>query len=438
MHPFNTESKHLMLHYRNRLNRKRFDMSHFRRSKALFIILILFIFYAPSVISESIDGNASSIRQQNAPVHLHFFWSHRCPHCLEAKPVVEAMAETYSWLQLHSYDLLNNRDHVNRYIEMSGQLGMDANSVPGFIFCDQMMVGFSRDELEKRLMACHKNLTYTEEAFELPVLGKVHYRDFSLPVFTLIIAALDAFNPCAFFVLFFLLSLIVHQRSRMRIAAIGGTFVLFSGLMYFLFMAAWLNLFLLTGQLTFITGIAGSIAIVAGLVNVKDYFYFKQGVSLSITDSAKPRLYQRMRSLVQAGKWPAMLAASAILAVTANSYELLCTAGLPMIYTRVLTLNELSSHQYYLYLVFYNVIYIIPLLMIVSIFTYTLGSKKLSESEGRLLKLLSGAMMLGLGGILLFAPDLLNHLYTSLAVIVTAVGLTVIFAVIDQYRRKVS
>ena len=394
----------------------------------------LIIFYVPLTAGKSVDAAVQPHIQQDSKVQLNFFWSHQCSHCLEARPVVEALAKTYSWLELYSYDLLDNPDNINHYIKMSGQLGMKANSVPGFIFCGQMIIGFSREELEKKLIACHNNIKTSDEAFDLPILGKIHYQDFSLPVFTLIIAALDAFNPCAFFVLFFLLSLIVHQRSRMRIAAIGGTFVLFSGLMYFLFMTAWLNLFLLTGQLTYITAIAGLIAISAGLINLKDYFFIKQGVSLSIPDSAKPKLYQRMRGLVQAGQWPAMLAASAILAITANSYELLCTAGLPMVYTRILTLNELSSNQYYLYLALYNLVYIVPLLIIVSIFTFTLGSKKLSEKEGRFLKLLSGAMMLGLGAILLFTPDLLNNMYTSLSVIGGAVCLTVIFAIIDQYR----
>ena len=411
-------------------------MPHFHLPNVLLTTLILTIFYAPVTVGKNNEAAVPFHNSQDSKVQLNFFWSHRCPHCLEAKPVVEKLAKTYPWLELYSYDLLNNQNNINRYIKMSGQLGMEANSVPGFIFCGQMIVGFSKDTLEKKLIACHNNLKISDEIFDLPILGKVHHQDFSLPAFTLIIAALDAFNPCAFFVLFFLLSLIVHQHNRMRIAVIGGTFVLFSGLMYFLFMAAWLNLFLLTGQLTYITAIAGLIAISVGLINIKDYFFIKQGVSLSIPDSAKPKLYQRMRNLIQAGKWPAMLAASAILAITANSYELLCTAGLPMVYTRILTLNELSSNQYYLYLALYNLVYIIPLLIIVSIFTFTLGSKKLSEKEGRLLKLLSGAMMLGLGAILLFIPDLLNNMYTSLSVIGVAVGLTAIFAIIDRCRNS--
>jgi hypothetical protein len=225
-----------------------------------------------------------------------------------------------------------------------------------------------------------------------------------------------------------------HQRKRLRMLVIGCTFVLCSGLMYFLFMSAWLNLFLIAEQLIIITAIAGFIAVSFGLINIKDYFFFKQGVSLSLSDSARSRLFARIRDLTQSGNWSAMIFATIILAIAANSYELLCTAGLPMVYTRILTLNELTSAQYYLYLAFYNVIYIIPLLLIVLLFTFTLGSKKLSEQEGRLLKLLSGSMMTGLGTILLLKPEWLNNMLVSVSVVSGAIALTVLVAVIQKIR----
>ena len=124
--------------------------------------------------------------------------------------------------------------------------------------------------------------------------------------------------------------------------------------------------------------------------------------------------------------------ATIILAVAANSYELLCTAGLPMVYTRILTLSDLSTNQYYLYLALYNVIYIIPLLLIVILFSLTLGSKKLSEQEGRLLKMLSGSMMLGLGSILLLKPEWLNNMLVSVTVIFGSIALTLLIALVQK------
>lgn len=205
---------------------------------------------------------------------------------------------------------------------------------------------------------------------------------------------------------------------------VGGLFVLISGLVYFIFMTAWLNVFLWAGELKAITLIAGLVAMGIALINIKDYFWFKQGVSLSIPEKAKPGLYQRMRNLVRAGSLPAMLAGTAVLAVAANTYELLCTSGFPMVYTRMLTLEELSPGAYYAYLAAYNLIYILPLLAIVLVFSLKFGTRKLSEEEGRVLKLLSGVMMFSLGAVLVFAPDLLNQVWTAIVLLVGAIVIT--------------
>ena len=421
------------------------EVAHAIRNKILKSAIHIFCLFL--LISVLIPVNAQVetdvVIEKSSKVTLHYFWSRYCPHCKDAKPFVNNLPKIYPWLTLHSYDLVDNRENQERFLLMAKQLQQSANSIPAFIFCGQMMVGYDRAEttgrdLEEKLLACHQQKNgqrgQAQENFNIPGLGNIHYQDFSLPVFTLVIAALDAFNPCAFFVLFFLLSLMVHLRSRAKMLAIGSIFVLCSGVMYFLFMSAWLNLFLITKQLMLITATAGLIAIFFGLINIKDYFFFKQGVSLSLSDSARSKLFARMRNLTQTGNWSAMIIATIILAIAANSYELLCTAGLPMVYTRVLTLNDLASPQYYLYLAFYNVVYIIPLLVIVVLFTLTLGSKKLSEQEGRLLKLLSGSMMLGLGSILLLKPEWLNNMLVSVGVILGAITLTALVALIQKLK----
>jgi len=209
---------------------------------------------------------------------------------------------------------------------------------------------------------------------------------------------------------------------------IGGTFVFFSGLVYFLFMAAWLNLFLVAGELAWVTTLAGLLAVVIALINIKDFFWLHCGVSLSIPDTARPRLYQRIRGLLYSGRLPVLLLGTVALALVANSYELLCTAGFPMVYTRLLTINELAPTAYYGYLLLYNVIYIIPLLLIVGVFSFSLGARRLSERSGRLLKLLAGLMMLELGLVLVMAPSLLNSAGIALLLLCVALLLTWIAA----------
>jgi hypothetical protein len=258
----------------------------------------------------------------------------------------------------------------------------------------------------------------------------------SLPLFTVAVAGLDAFNPCAFFVLLFLLSLLVHARSRWRMALVGGVFVVISGVMYFAFMAAWLNVFLVTGQLRWVTAAAGAIALTLALFNLKDYFFPGAGGSLSIPDSAKPGLFARMRKLTTGDALPTVLLGTVALAAVANSYELLCTAGFPLVFTRVLTLNDLGTTTYYGYLALYNVVYIVPLLAIVGVFVWTLGSRKLSESEGRFLKLMSGMMMLGLGLLLVFRPELLENMLAAVAILGVALAAAVTVTLLHRLRRR--
>jgi len=398
--------------------------------RALLLALVAVI-SAGAVATESIPWTSEQGAGETR-VHLYFFWSQKCPHCLKAVPFVDSLQRDYAWLEVHSAEISQNRQNLQRYVEMASSLHHDARSVPAFFICGQLITGYDSPEGVGQqildLASTCRNTPLTalsaadDSTLQLPFIGSVEADSNSLLMFTLIIAGMDSFNPCAFFVLMFLLSLMVHARSRARMLLIGSTFVGISALIYFMFMAAWLNLFMMIGAVPVITLIAGMVAIIIGIINTKDYFLFRQGPSLTIPESAKPTLYRRMRELLKADSITTMLLGTAMLAVAANSYELLCTAGFPMVYTRLLTLSELGTLQHYAYLVLYNLIYVIPLMIIVIIFSYTLGAYKLTEQQGRLLKLLSGLMMLGLGLVMLLAPNVLvSTVWAGFALLIAAV-----------------
>ena len=385
-------------------------------------------------------------------VHLYFFWSETCPHCLKAHPFVETIPEERPWVIVHSLEVSRQRDNARRLIALAESLGQTAEAVPTLIACGAMETGWDDaastgaallrrlDECRARALRGTATTVIAAPAeppkVRVPLLGEVAADSLSLPAFTVVLAGLDAFNPCAFFVLLFLLSLLAHQKSRSRMSLIGGIFVLTSGLMYFAFMAAWLNVFQLMGALAWITLAAGLLAIAVGLINIKDFFAFERGLSLSISESRKPDIYRRARAILNAENLPTMLGATILLAVAANFYELLCTAGFPMVYTRQLTLSDLSPGARYAYLAFYNLIYVLPLALIVFAFVRALGARKLSEREGRLLKLLSGVMMLELGVLLAAAPALLDSLWVSAALLAIAVGATALAARLTPENRE--
>jgi glutaredoxin len=395
---------------------------------------------------------------------VYFFWGRGCPHCEKEMQFLQGLKYTQPSLEVRDFEVWHHRENGALLARLLRAHGVQSSGVPVTFVHDRLFSGFTartRLQIEKAIESCSmmpcpdpagmiSNAGYAEQpaqglpfaaatalkayaareetTLSMPFLESLDARDTSLPLITLVIAGMDSFNPCAFFVLLSLLGLLVHARSRGKMLLIGGIFVFFSGLIYFLFMAAWLNLFIVMGHVTIITTIAGALSLFIAAINIKDFFLFKQGLSLTIPDSAKPKLFDRMRSLLRSTSLLSILVGTTVMAVVANSYELLCTAGFPMIFTRILTLNNLSTTAYYLYLVLYNLVYVVPLFLIVLGFTFTLGKRQLTEWQGRVLKLISGGMMLGLGAVLIIDPALLNSVAASSIILLSALALSLLTA----------
>jgi type IV secretory pathway TrbD component len=283
--------------------------------------------------------------------------------------------------------------------------------VPTFLIGTELIVGFlSADttgaEIRARLNQNAQSAAPPPavESIRTTWFGELHAGNLGLPLFTIVIGLLDGFNPCAMWVLLFLLSLLVNLQDRRKMTLIAGTFVAVSGLVYFAFMAAWLNMFLLIGLSRPVQIGLGGIALLVGAVNVKDFFALHRGISLSIPESAKPGLYVRIRRILHADNLAGALTGIVILAGLVNLIELLCTAGFPALYTQILTLQQLPTWEYYGYLGLYNLAYIFDDSLMVTIAVATLSRRKLQERAGRWLKLTSGLVMAALGAVLLLQP----------------------------------
>ncbi len=238
-------------------------------------------------------------------------------------------------------------------------------------------------------------------------------RHLSLPLFTFAIALVDGFNPCNIFVLTVLLTLLVSTAaSRKRFYLVGFIFVLVVFLFYLLFMAAWLNVFKYIGFTRPLRLIIATIAIGAGLINCKEFFFFKKGPSLMIAEKHKKTLYAKMRNLTQViekGPLPLLIASSVTLAVFSSLVEIPCTAGFPILYTSVLSSQVAAgSYNYIFYLIFYNLVYVFPLLAIIAILGFTFRAKKISQKQIQVIKLIGGIIMIALGIVLLANPQLIG------------------------------
>lgn len=380
------------------------------------------------------------------------FFGKTCPRCVEAEEFLLEAVKEHPEINLHLYEVYYNRRNSKLFEDFCAAYGIEKTGVPTTFIGDRVIVGYSdkfadslRDALQNvfdgggpdphriyiRYMLTGQQAMQSEPAV-VPMLGDVS--DLSLPLVSVAMGLLDGFNPCAFFVLLFLLSILAQAQSRGKMLLIGGIFIGVSGILYFLFMAAWLNFFALAGTVGIITVVAGIAAIVIGTLNTKDFFFNGRGASLSLPEQKRSRLVGRMRALLHNHSIPSMIGATIILAGSANLYELFCTAGFPLVFTRILTLQQLPSLTHYLYLGLYTLAYILPFVAIVLASVLTLGARKLSESAGRTLKLLSGLLMLSLGITLLFFPSVLDKLYIAAFILAAD---TVIALVLAAFTRRV-
>lgn len=367
-------------------------------------------------------ANAADPAAADAP-HVEAFVREGCPHCAKAEAFLAELAREQPRLRISIRDVTNEPQALERLQQLARERGAMAR-VPAVFAGGRLIVGFSEEvrsdqqiraalagqheaaaaagstcEADEAALGCARPAQAAPpEQFQLDFLGRtLTLEDIGLPAFTLAMGLLDGFNPCSMWVLLLMISILAPLNDRRRMLAIAGTFVLVEGIAYFVFMAAWLNLFMLIGISRASQVVIAAIAIVAGLINVKDCFAFGRGISLSIPERAKPGIYQRMRKLLQAPTLTAAVVGAAVLALLVQVVEFLCTSGFPALFTRILTLRGLEPAAYYGYLLLYNAAYMLDDVIVLGIGVVMLSRHRLQENEGRALKLISGLVMIALG-----------------------------------------
>lgn len=385
--------------------------------------------YAETLPSEF---SAASVTTQ---ADIEVFVRAGCPHCAQAEQFLAGLQNERPELRVAIRDITQDESAFQRLKTLAEGQHQNAVRVPAFWVGGQLIVGYSEEAASGKLivdalanrvrqnpgsmdaggsceaaesLSCGPESAVTEpekpaaESFEVTLFGKrITLDEVGLPLFTLAMGLLDGFNPCSMWVLILMISMLAPMKNRPRMLAVAGTFVMVEGIAYFVFMAAWLNLFLLIGLSRASELAIAVIAIVAGAINLKDFWAFGTGISLSIPASAKPGIYARMRGILQAENMLGAMIGAVVLAVLVQMVELLCTSGFPALYTRILTLRQLDSLSYYGYLLLYNLAYMFDDVIVLLIGVITLSQQRLQEKEGRRLKLISGLVMVGLGCYLL-------------------------------------
>ena len=405
--------------------------------KKLFALIVLVLF---SVFFTT--WSASSVLAQEV-VTVHLFHSDGCPHCRDERAFLEEIAPKYPTVEFALYEISKDVSAAKLLGKVGEVLKTTIPGVPFTVIGDQFVVGFGSPETTgvqiERLIEQQQQsqrpdvvkalllestttdiptmtpaveeteeivpLSVLDTSIAVPLIGNISIRSLSLPMLTVLIAFLDGFNPCAMWVLLFLISLLLGMKDRKRMWILGTTFIVASGLVYLLFMTAWLNFFLLLGYIQLIRLLIGVFAIGVGIYQLRDFYVNKDGGCKVVPSEKRRPWLERMKKVVGQKQLVFAMAGMVGLAAAVNVVELACSAGLPAIYTQVLAVSGLATWQHYALLLLYIVIFMIDDILIFVIAMTTLQITGIQHKYARYSHLIGGFVIFLLGLLLVFKPE---------------------------------
>jgi thiol-disulfide isomerase/thioredoxin len=418
-----------------------------------------------AIVLLTLTSPKSAAAQEGNPVVIYMFWGEGCPHCAAAKPYFEDLANKYPEIELRFYEIYNSIENQEKFVKMADAYNFEAFGVPTIFIGDKYWEGYiesMQPEFERVINACilqgckdsgagiivpvenrpetQPNETNQMEeeivrtrTIKIPLIGEINLNNQSLFISTLLIAFVDGVNPCSIWVLTMLLALTLHTGSRKRVALIGIIFIFITALVYALFIAGLFTFLTFISFVTWIQVVVAIVALVFALVNIKDYFWYKEGVSFTISDDKKPGIFKRMRKILDSSNslW-GVISATVVLAAGVSLVEFSCTAGFPVLWSNMLSAQGVETGEFVLLLLVYMIIYQIDELVIFFVAVFTLKASRLEEKHGRILKLIGGTLMLTLAGVMIFNPNLLNNLNSALVIFAVAFGLTVLILLVHR------
>ncbi|MBN1162556.1 hypothetical protein JXA34_02300 [Patescibacteria group bacterium] len=388
--------------------------------------------------------------------NIHLFYSLTCGFCKKEVLYLEEYVKSNPGVTVRTYEITGNKENRRLLSYIGHEIGLDIRNIPFTVIGDEYFLGFGEKHKnlineytekaasdnstdfvenlinEKNIKVRYDTIKYENvvgdtalsngankdneqnissgdkaEEVKFPLIGIVKLKDLSLPLLTFVIALLDGFNPCAMWTLLFLISLILGMEDRLKMWILGLTFIIASGLVYFLFLAAWLNFFLVVGFTTILRYIIGFAAILIGVHYLNDYVKNKDKGCQIIANEKRQKVFQKLKEITQNKSFALSLIGIILLALAVNMVELLCSAGLPAVYTDILSMSNLPAWKYYSYLTFYIIIFMLDDIIVFAIAMITLKAIGIESKYTRFSHLIGGIIVILIGLVLIINPEIL-------------------------------
>ena len=400
--------------------------------KVIKLLILAFFFLLPF--------NVFGLEEEK--VKLYLFYGDGCPHCADEKVFLDSIDDKYPNLEIVKYEVWYNKENASLLTQVEEKLHVVRRGVPTTVIGKDVMVGFNSANGSRIERAINfylnnenyvdvveqiKNGTYVDEkkeeekeektefekieeetdkesTIDVPIIGEVNLKKVSLMTSAVIIGLIDGFNPCAMWVLLFLISVLIGMKDKKRMWALGVTFLFVSAFIYMLIMLSWISIAVKMTTVIWIRNLIAVVALIGAFVNIKNFFKSHDGCNV-VDDKKRKKIFKKIRKFTGEKSFVLALLGVVGLAVSVNLVELACSAGLPLVFTELLVLNNVSNFMRVIYTLLYVLFFLLDDLVIFIIAMVTMEVTGISTKYNKYSHLLGGLIMLGIGLLLIFKPE---------------------------------
>lgn len=364
-------------------------------------------------------------------VNIYLFHSQDCSHCKAEIKWLEEIKENYDNVTVQKYEVTRNSDNASLESKVKKQFNTTTPLVPFTVIGEKYFIGFSDDTksgitkmIDKYSNEEHRDVVdevingidngiinngdKLDDKFTIPIIGEVNAKNVSLPIIAIVIGFVDGFNPCAMWVLIFLISMLMGMKNKKRMWILGLTFLVTSALVYVLFMFAWLNIAVSLIEVMWIRYLISIVALVGAFINLKSFYKSvtkKDNGCEVVNDTKRKRIMKYIKKFTAEKHFILALLGVIGLALAVNLIELACSAGLPLMFTQILALNNLNTIQTIIYVALYILFFLIDDIVVFIVAMFTLQLTGISTKYTKYSHLIGGIIMLLIGLLMIFKPS---------------------------------
>lgn len=396
------------------------------------IIYLITILITSLLLIENVNADNKNL------VNIYLFHSSTCPHCREEIKMLDKLVEEYDNVKVYKYEI-SDKDNGALLAKASEIYKTKITSVPFTVIGTKTFSGYSSENSKKKFIGAIEYYTkygyhddfadylgygqpsfevdknapdineylsdYGSYTFNLPIVGEVNTKNLALPIIAIIMGSIDGFNPCAMWILIFLITMLIGIKNKKRMWILGLSFIATSGIVYFLIMLAWLNIAVVAANIEIIRAIIGIIAIIGGIINLKGILNKKEAGCEVTNDKSRKKIMTKIKEFTKEKNLLLALIGVITLAVSVNLIELACSLGFPVMFSQILAINNVNMLERIIYILIYILFFLIDDIIIFIIAACSFKVTALSTKYARISKIIGGIILLLIGILMIFKPE---------------------------------